>query len=83
KEVTDAEIGAYQQQAAHARHLVTSTGATAEEITGAEKEHRGDGTKGFAARGLDHTTHIRVFEPTQPLADSTQDRDHDDEEIDL
>ncbi|MEU9796931.1 hypothetical protein AB0E27_41410 [Streptomyces sparsogenes] len=83
KEVTDAEVGAYQQQAAHARHLVTAAGATAEEITEAEKEHRGDGDKGFAARGLDHTTHPRIFEPTQPLADSTQDRDRSDEEIDL
>lgn len=63
QEVTAAQISTYEQQAAHARHLVDAAGATAKEVADAEKEHRGDGDKGFAARGLDHATHIRSFEP--------------------
>ncbi|WP_431776280.1 hypothetical protein [Streptomyces cucumeris] len=82
-EVTAADVSTYEQQAAHARHLVDAAGADSGEITEAEKEHRGDGDKGFATRGLDHATHPRVFEPTQPAADSSRDRDDDDEEIDL
>ncbi|MGW6605145.1 hypothetical protein [Streptomyces sp. NPDC055036] len=83
KEVTAADVGAYEQQAAHARHLVGAAGATPKEVADAEKDHRGDGAKGFAARGLDYATHIRSFEPSQ-AADSNKDRDRDDdEEIDL
>lgn len=84
QEVTAADVSAYQQQAAHARHLVDAAGADHREVTEAEKEHRGDGDKGFAARGLDHAAHPRSFEPTPPPADNGQDRDRDDdEEIDL
>ncbi|MCG0065972.1 hypothetical protein L0F81_22190 [Streptomyces tricolor] len=83
-QVTSADVSAYQQQVALARHLVDVTGATHREVADAEKEHRGDGDKGFAARGLDHATHPRSFEPSPPPADSAQDRDRDDEEdIDL
>ncbi|MEU5610528.1 hypothetical protein AB0H03_17635 [Streptomyces sparsogenes] len=82
QEVTAADVSTYHHQAAHARHLLDATGVDSREVTEAEKEHRGDGTKGFAARGLDHATHPRIFEPTQPPADSTQDRNHE-EDIDL
>ncbi|MFI7352089.1 hypothetical protein ACIBSR_38285 [Streptomyces sp. NPDC049936] len=84
QEVTAADVSAYEQQAAHARHLVDAAGADHREVTEAEKEHRGDGDKGFAARGLEHATHPHNFEPTPPPADAGQDRDRDDdEEIDL
>ncbi|MFE7394706.1 hypothetical protein [Streptomyces sp. NPDC057582] len=81
QEVTAADVSAYEQQAAHARHLVDAAGADHREVVEAEKEHRGDGDKGFTARGLDHAAHTRSFEPTQPAADSGKERD--DEEIDL
>ncbi|MBY8868729.1 hypothetical protein [Streptomyces sennicomposti] len=84
QEVTAADISAYQQQAAHARHLVDAAGVDHHEVAEAEKEHRGDGDKGFAERAMDHATHPRSFEPTPPPADNGQDRDRDDdEEIDL
>ncbi|MFF3061579.1 hypothetical protein [Streptomyces sp. NPDC057909] len=84
QEVTPADVSAYEQQAAHARHLVDAAGADHREVAEAEKEHRGDGAKGFAARGLDHAARPRSFEPTPPPADNGQDRDRDDdEEIDL
>ncbi|MEU3551302.1 hypothetical protein [Streptomyces longwoodensis] len=84
QEATAADVSAYQQQAAHVRHLVDAAGADHREVAEAEKEHRGDGDKGFAARGLDHAAHPRSFEPTPPPADNGQDRDRDDdEEIDL
>ncbi|WP_330469292.1 hypothetical protein OG547_35455 (plasmid) [Streptomyces longwoodensis] len=84
QEVTPADVSAYQQQAAHARHLVDAAGADHREVAEAEKEHRGDGDKGFAARGLDHAAHPRSFEPTPPPAGNGHDRDRDDdEEIDL
>ncbi|MGW1043654.1 hypothetical protein [Streptomyces sp. NPDC002547] len=83
EKVTAADVSAYERQAAHARHLVHAAGATSHEVTDAEKEHRGDGDKGFAARGLDHATHTRSYEPTPADSDSkSRDRD-DDEEIDL
>ncbi|MFG3207910.1 hypothetical protein [Streptomyces sp. NPDC048192] len=83
EQVTAADVHAYEQQAAHARHLVHAAGATSREVTDAEKEHRGDGDRGFAARGLDHATHTRSYEPTPADSDS-KDRDRDDdEEIDL
>ena len=83
-QVTAADVSTYERQAAHARHLVDATGATHREVAEAEKEHRGDGAQGFAARALDHATHPRTFEPAAPPADSAQDRDRDDEEdIDL
>ncbi|AEY94334.1 hypothetical protein SHJG_p219 (plasmid) [Streptomyces hygroscopicus subsp. jinggangensis 5008] len=82
--VTTADIDAYEQQAAHARHLVDAAGADHRDVIEAEKEHHGDGDKGFAARGLDHAAHPRSFEPTPPPADNGRDRDRDDdEEIDL
>ncbi|MFF4828209.1 hypothetical protein ACFY20_35590 [Streptomyces sp. NPDC001312] len=84
QEVTAADVSTYEQQAAHARHLVDAAGADHREVAEAEKEHRGDGDKGFAARGLNHATHPRSFEPTPPPADSAQDRARDDdEEMDL
>lgn len=84
KEVTAADVSAYEQQAAHARHLVDTAGATAKEVADAEKEHRGDGDKGFAARGLDHATHTRSFEPSEAAADGGKERARDDEDdIDL
>ncbi|MFJ8855167.1 hypothetical protein [Streptomyces sp. NPDC102437] len=82
QEVTAADVGTYQQQAAHARHLVDVAGTDHREVAEAEKEHRGDGDRGFAARGMDHAAHPRSFEQTSP--DSGHDRDRDnDEEIDL
>ncbi|MFD5236041.1 hypothetical protein [Streptomyces tendae] len=84
QEVTPADVSAYEQQAAHARHLVDAAGADHREVAEAEKEHRGDGDKGFATRALDHAAHPRSFEPTPPPTDNGQDRDRDDdEEIDL
>jgi hypothetical protein len=83
QEVTPADVSAYEQQAAHARHLVDAAGADHREVAEAEKEHRGDGATGFAARGLDHAARPRSFEPTPGPADNGQDRDRDDEEIDL
>ncbi|MFJ2922900.1 hypothetical protein [Streptomyces sp. NPDC087307] len=81
--VTAADVSAYEVQAAHARHLVHAAGATGQEVTDAEKEHRGDGDSGFAARGLDHATHTRSYEPT-PADSTSKERDRDDdEEIDL
>ncbi|MFE7268173.1 hypothetical protein ACFU9B_40250 [Streptomyces sp. NPDC057592] len=80
-EITAADVSAYEQQAAHARHQIDAAGASPKEVTDAEKEHRGDGDRGFAARGLDHATHTRSFEPS---TDNSKDRDRDDdEEIDL
>ena len=81
EEVTAADISAYKHQAAHARHLVEQVGTTAKEVAAAEKEHRGDGEKGFAGRGLDHAAHPRHYEPTP--GEDGQGRDRDDEEIDL
>ncbi|MFD5906554.1 hypothetical protein ACFWHG_34345 [Streptomyces microflavus] len=82
QEVTAADVSAYEQQAAHARHLVDAAGADHREVAEAEKEHRGDGDKGFATRAMDHAAHPRSFEPTP--ADNGRDRDRDDdEEIDL
>ncbi|MFF5893947.1 hypothetical protein ACFY72_35035 [Streptomyces globisporus] len=81
QEVTAADVSTYKQQAAHARHLVEATGVDHREVTEAEKEHRGDGDKGFAARGLDHAAHPRSFEPTP--AYNGQARHRDDDEIDL
>lgn len=83
QEVTPADVSTYEQQAAHARHLVDAAGANWRDVTQAEKEHRGDGDKGFASRGYGHAAHPRSFEPTPPPADTGQDHDHDDEEIDL
>ncbi|WP_328973991.1 hypothetical protein [Streptomyces sp. NBC_00239] len=83
QEVTAADVSTYEQQAAHARHLVDAAGADHREVAEAEKEHRGDGDKGFATRAMDHAAHPRSFEPTPPPADNGQDRDRDDEEIDL
>ncbi|NMI63146.1 hypothetical protein [Streptomyces sp. RLA2-12] len=84
QEVTAADISAYQQQAAHAQHLVQDAAADAKEISAAEKEHRGDGERGFATRALDHANHPRHFEPTPADAGSDKDRERDDEqEIDL
>ncbi|WP_093804049.1 hypothetical protein [Streptomyces sp. Wb2n-11] len=84
QEVTPADVSAYQQQATHTRHLVDAVGANHREVAEAEKEHRGDGDKGFATRGLDHAAHPHSFEPTPPPADNGQDHDRDDdEEIDL
>ncbi|MEV6456561.1 MULTISPECIES: hypothetical protein [Streptomyces] len=84
REVTAADVSAYEQQAAHARHLVDAAGADHREVAEAEKEHRGDGDKGFATRAMEHAAHPRSFEPTPPPADNGQDRDRDDdEEIDL
>lgn len=84
QEVTAADISAYRHQAAHAQHLVQDAAADAKELSAAEKEHRGDGERGFAARALDHANHPRHFEPTPAEADSGKDRERDDEqEIDL
>ncbi|MGD6757304.1 hypothetical protein [Streptomyces sp. BH105] len=76
KDLSDAEISTYEQQAAHARQLIHETGATAQELSQAEKEHRGDGDKGFAKRGLDHANHPRAYEPSK---DHDRSRDDDDE----
>ncbi|MEU3084075.1 hypothetical protein ABZ697_27650 [Streptomyces albidoflavus] len=83
QEVTAADVSTYQQQTAHARHLLDSAGADHREVAEAENGHHGDGAKGFATRAMDHATHPRTFEPTPPPADNGQDRDRDDEEIDL
>lgn len=80
-QLTAADVTVYEHLSAHARHLVDVTGTDHREVAEAEKDHRGDGDKGFAARGLDHATHPRSFE--LPLADTAQTRDRDDEEIDL
>lgn len=83
EQITAADVSVYEQQAALARHLVHAAGATSKDVTDAEKEHRGDGAQGFAARGLDHATHTRSYEPT-PADSDRKDRDRaDDEEIDL
>jgi len=81
-EITAADVSTYEQQAAHARHLVDAAGADHREVIEAEKEHRGDGEKGFAARGLDHAAHPLSFEPTPHPDDNAGDR-ADEEEIDL
>jgi hypothetical protein len=82
QEVTAADVSTYEQQATHARHLVDAAGVTDREVAEAEKEHRGDGDKGFATRAMDHAIHPRSFGPTPSPADNGQDRD-DEEEIDL
>ncbi|MFJ2406643.1 hypothetical protein ACIOUE_35690 [Streptomyces xanthochromogenes] len=82
KQVTAADVSAYEHQAAHARHLVHVAGVTGQEVADAEKEHRGDGSTGFAARGLEHATHTRSYTPT-PADSGSKDRDRNDEEIDL
>ncbi|MEU0032011.1 hypothetical protein [Streptomyces sp. NPDC006335] len=79
--VTAADVSTYKQQAAHTQHLINEVGANAEEVVAAEKEHRGDGERGFAVRALDHASHPRHFEPTSD-GEATG-REQDDEEIDL
>ncbi|MFI1734917.1 hypothetical protein ACH40E_38040 [Streptomyces acidicola] len=80
-QVTQVEIDVYRHQAAHAQHLIQEAGTEAREVTDAEKDHCGDGDKGFAARALDHATHPRHFEPTPGDEDTARTRD--EEEIDL
>lgn len=80
KEVTAGQIAAYEMEAAHARHLVNAAGASAQEITGAEQQHRNDGDPGFTGRALDHATHPRHFQPAPSTP--TPDRDHE-QDIDL
>ncbi|MFM9625061.1 hypothetical protein ACKI14_44975 [Streptomyces turgidiscabies] len=82
KEVTAADISTYQHQAAHAQHLVQETGADAKEVDAAEKEHRGNGERGFAARALDHAAHPRYFEPT-PADEGAARAQDDEQDIDL
>lgn len=82
KEVTANQIAAYQTEAAHARHLMTSSGASTQEITAAEQEHRGDGASGFTVRALDHAMHTRHFEPTPDPSDG-KDRNIEEVEISL
>ncbi|KAB7833556.1 hypothetical protein [Streptomyces mobaraensis] len=81
--VTAADVSLYEQQAAHARHLLAAAGAEAKDVADAEKAHRGDGERGFATRALDHATHPRLFQTTQPAADSGREHDHDDQEMNL
>ncbi|WP_327299924.1 hypothetical protein [Streptomyces sp. NBC_01197] len=83
REVTAGQIAVYETQAAHARHLVSAAGASTREITEAEREHRGDGDRGFTGRGLDHATHTRHFEPLPAADKASTDRDIDEEEIAL
>lgn len=82
EEVTSADISAYQHQAAHAQHMVREAGADAKEVAAAEREHRGDGEKGFATRALDHAAHPRHFEPATGDEGAAHTRD-DEEDIDL
>lgn len=83
KEVTVGEIATYETQAAHVRHLVGAASVSTSEITAAEAEHRSDGQRGFASRGLDHATHTRHFEPS-PAADASTDQEQEvEEEISL
>ncbi|WP_241779820.1 hypothetical protein [Streptomyces natalensis] len=83
--ISAARITAYETQATHARHLLDALGTSATEVAQAEKAHRGDGDKGFAIRGLDHATHTRRFESTEPaVSQPDKDRDRDDDhDIDL
>lgn len=84
QEVTAADISTYQNQAAHTQHLVQEAAADANEVSAAEKEHCGDGERGFATRALDHANHPRHFEPTPGDAGSDKEPERDDEqEIDL
>ncbi|MFI5987112.1 hypothetical protein ACIBEA_40385 [Streptomyces sp. NPDC051555] len=81
KDVTAADIGMYEHQAAHVRHLADAAGVTIQEVAQAEKKHQGDGDKGFAGRALDHATHPRDFQPTTTPAPAP-DKEHD-QDIDL
>ncbi|MFE9334892.1 hypothetical protein [Streptomyces sp. NPDC006925] len=60
-----AQVSTYDHQAAHARHLIFSASATCQEVEEAERLHRGDGEKGFAARGYDHALHPRQYEDAE------------------
>ncbi|WP_079131852.1 hypothetical protein [Streptomyces nanshensis] len=79
RKIGPGDIATYQLQADHARHLLTSNALDPREVKTAEREHRGDGERGFAERGLDHTIRVRHFEP----APGAEDQPHSDEEIEL
>ncbi|MFF0430311.1 hypothetical protein ACFYUJ_38865 [Streptomyces sp. NPDC004520] len=79
REVSAGEVAAYENQAAHVRHLVTAAGANSREIAAAEAQHRSTGARGYTARGLDHATHTRHFEPTPTARTSRTDREVEEE----
>lgn len=83
EEVTPGQIATYETEAAHARHLVSTAGASTQEITEAERENRSGDDRGYTERALDHATHTRHFEPTPPPAGNDERDVEDEEEISL